>query len=142
VSLWSAIRGWFTPKPDEFVHWGQTPGWLLIDEAPPQPSTAVKAAAILGTAGDTLRDRDAAYKGSDQLYASVMAAMFPDGVQLRNERDHHRFHLFMLAMVKVTRYARNWDQGHADSLIDLAAYAGMLAALDEGVPPVPGQVPI
>jgi hypothetical protein len=112
-------------------------------KAPP-PSTAIQAASILGTAADTLRDRDAIYKASDKLYSAVMAAMFPDGVRLETSRDHHRFHLFMLAMVKVTRYARNWEEGHTDSLIDLAAYAGMLAAVDRGVgrvAPGNGEVP-
>lgn len=99
-------------------------------------STATRAARLLDVVGDTLRDRDAAYKGSDQLYADVMARLFPEGVELRDARDHHRFHLFMLMMVKVTRYARNWKEGHDDSLTDLAAYAAMLAAVDQFPPEV------
>lgn len=94
-------------------------------------STATEAAAILAEASGTLLERDEEYKGSDELYANVMAAMFPAGVTFRSAGDHHRFHLFMLIMVKVTRYARNWSVGHPDSLIDLAAYAGMLAAIDQ-----------
>jgi hypothetical protein len=94
-------------------------------------STATKGAAILGVVADTLRDRDADYKGADEMYASVMHALFPDGVGAGSPEEHHRFHLFMLMIVKVTRYARNWDRGHADSLTDLAAYAAMLASLDE-----------
>lgn len=93
-------------------------------------SAATQAAVILRGAANTLINRDADYKASDQLYADVMAALFPDGLELRSAHDHHRFHLFMLMMVKVTRYVRNWDGGHSDSLIDLAAYAGMLAAID------------
>lgn len=97
-------------------------------------STATRAARLLDVVGDTLRDRDAVYKGSDDLYARVMAAMFPGGVELKTGHDHHRFHLFVLMMVKVTRYARNWNEGHTDSLTDLAAYAAMLSAVDQFPP--------
>lgn len=94
-------------------------------------SAATQGAAILRRSADTLINRDADYKASDQLYANVMAALFPDGVELQSTHDHHRFHLFMLLMVKVTRYVRNWEGGHPDSLIDGAAYIAMLAALDQ-----------
>lgn len=92
-------------------------------------STAIRAAAILEEAGATLRERDADYKASDALYARVMTELLPD-VAIRSKEDHHRFHIFMLMMVKVTRYAKNWETGHPDSLTDLIAYTGMLAALD------------
>lgn len=94
-------------------------------------STAQRAASLLYRTANTLRERDAVYKGSDALYAETMAVLFPDGVVLADAQDHHRFHIFMLMMVKVTRYARNWEIGHPDSLTDLAAYATMLAALDK-----------
>lgn len=94
-------------------------------------TTAIRAAAILELAADTMKERDADYKGSDALYAQVMAVLFPEGIELVTIRDQHRFHIFMLMMVKVTRYVRNFKEGHADSLIDLAAYSGMLAALDQ-----------
>jgi hypothetical protein len=99
-------------------------------------SAATEGADILREIVGTLLSRDADYKGSDEMLAAVMAALFPHGVSLRSSRDHHRFHLFMLAMVKVTRYARNWENGHDDSLRDLAAYSAMLLAIDrQGEPP-------
>lgn len=103
-------------------------------------TTAERAAAILEGVHDTLLDRDAEYRGSDLMYAELMAVLFPSGLELVSAHDHHRFHLFMLAMVKVTRYARNWNEGgHADSLTDLAAYAAMLKAVDaSGDPGQPG----
>ena len=93
-------------------------------------STAQDARDILQGVIDTLQSRDAEYRGSDKLYADVMAVLFPQGFTIDNARDHHRAHLFMLMIIKVTRYARNWREGHPDSLIDLAAYSAMLAALD------------
>jgi hypothetical protein len=97
----------------------------MVDE-----STATKAATILEAAAAVLRERDADYKGSDLMYAQLMGILFPDGIEIFRTQDHHRFHIFMLMMVKVTRYAKNWDKGHPDSLTDLIAYTGMLAALD------------
>ena len=95
-----------------------------------KPSTATRAADILARVRATLLERDALYKGSDRMYAKVMADLFPHGVNLETERDHHRFHIFMLMIVKVTRYASNFGQPHADSLTDLAAYSAMLDAID------------
>lgn len=101
-------------------------------------TTGLRASRLLQNASRVMQERDQAYRGSDQLYAEVMAALFPDGVTLKTEADHHRFHIFMLAMVKVTRYARNWEAGHDDSLTDLINYAAMLQAIDRAgaVPPV------
>jgi len=97
-------------------------------------STATDAAAILEGAARTLRERDADYQGADALYARTINVLFPEGVVLASERDHHRFHLMMLLVVKLTRYVNNWEEGHPDSLIDLAAYAGMLQAVDQRKP--------
>jgi hypothetical protein len=36
----------------------------------------------------------------------------------------------MLAMVKFTRYANNWEKGHQDSIRDAAVYCAMLEAVD------------
>lgn len=93
-------------------------------------STAQRGVDILRRVIGVMEARDADYKGSDAMYAAVMGALFPDGVTLASVRDQHRYHIFMLMMVKVTRYARNWKDGHEDSLLDLAAYSSMLAAID------------
>jgi hypothetical protein len=93
-------------------------------------STATEGADALKRVASILLSRDADYKGSDEMLAAVMSDLFPNGVTLATPEEHHRFHIFMLMIVKVTRYARNWEGGHEDSLCDLAAYAGMLIALD------------
>jgi hypothetical protein len=83
-----------------------------------------KAAAIF-------RDRNPTYGENWRKVGPVMTALFPEGVSLRSEMDHARFHILMLIVVKLTRYANAWEKGgHADSLDDLAVYAAMLAEID------------
>ena len=98
-----------------------------------RPTTAVQAAGLLSAAAETMLERDGRYRGSDALYARVMACLFPDGVELKSQHDQHRFHIFMLLVVKLTRYVRNWEHGHTDSLTDLINYGAMLQALDQGL---------
>lgn len=63
-----------------------------------------------------------------------MAALFPDGVKLETKEDHNRFHIFMLVLVKLSRYCVNWEQGgHQDSIHDAAVYCAMLESIDEGI---------
>ena len=65
------------------------------------------------------------------MVGKLMQAMFPDGIKLDSQEDHNKFHLFMLAIVKLSRYAINYDQGHKDSLDDMIVYLSMVAALDD-----------
>lgn len=95
-----------------------------------RPSTAIRAAGLLQAASSTMLERDGKYRGADDLYAKLMAVLFPD-LRLRTLEDHHRFHLLMLLIVKLTRYIRSWDGGHDDSLIDLVNYGAMLLAVDQ-----------
>ena len=104
------------------VHWGN------------RPSTAVRAAGLLQAAAEVLLQRDGSYRGADAMYADVMARLFPEGVRLESAHDHHRFHLLMLLVVKLTRYVRNYDEGHHDSLTDLVNYGAMLQAIDRERP--------
>lgn len=80
---------------------------------------------------DLFAERNAVYKDNFRMVGRIMQAMFPDGVELSSEEDHNKFHLFMLAIVKLSRYAINYDQGHKDSLDDMIVYLSMVAALDD-----------
>ena len=93
-------------------------------------STASEAANLLRSIADTLEERDAEYKGSDEMYAHTIKALFPNGITLTTDYDHHRFHILMLIIVKLTRYCTNFAEAHADRLVDGAAYMGMLSVLD------------
>jgi hypothetical protein len=82
------------------------------------------AANILEQAGATFRERNAAYKDNADNVGKVMAALFPDGVQIKTAADHKMYHLFELIIVKLTRFA-NSGLTHDDSIHDAIVYAAM-----------------
>jgi hypothetical protein len=61
-----------------------------------------------------------------------MAALFPEGVELKSPSDFTRFALFAQAHGKLVRYAARFAAGgHPDSLDDTAVYAQILRFVDE-----------
>jgi hypothetical protein len=86
--------------------------------------------ALLEQAALLFRTRGKEYSYNYLAMGDAMTTLFPEGVQLKTPRDHLRFHLLVLMMVKVTRYSFNWREGHPDSLKDLAVYTAMLEAVD------------
>ena len=87
---------------------------------------------ILSQAHDVYRDRNAEYKDNFRTVGRVMVALFPDGrPPLKTAEDYDRWHIFELLIVKLTRYANNYDQPHEDSLLDQLPYLGILGALDQ-----------
>lgn len=74
--------------------------------------------------------RNAVYKDNYLMVGRIMKAMFPEGLTLVTEEDHNKFHLFMLAIVKLSRYAVNYDKGHEPSVEDLIVYMAMVQSLD------------
>lgn len=91
----------------------------------------MKADAILAEAAKTYAKRNAIYKDNFRTVGPAMAALFPEGVVLKSDDEHGRWHLFNLMMVKMSRYAMQWyEGGHADSLRDIAVYAAMLEQMD------------
>lgn len=85
---------------------------------------------ILSEAAETFRTRNAKYKSNYLMVGQLMATLFPDGITLKTAHDHNRFHLFMLMLVKVSRYAIQWDDPHQDSIRDAAVYAAMVEMVD------------
>ena len=75
-------------------------------------------------------DRNAVYGDNFRMVGKVMVSLFPNGMVLKTEEDHNKYHLFVLKIVKLTRYAVNYRQGHMDSLDDDIIYTAMIAALD------------
>lgn len=100
---------------------------ILADVAQPEP---MNAADILQGAADTFRARNAVYKDNADNVGKVMAALFPDGVQLKTANDHKMYHLFELIIVKLTRFA-NSGLKHNDSIHDMAVYAAMCEVLTD-----------
>lgn len=80
---------------------------------------------------DLFAERNAVYKDNFRMVGKLMEAMFPEGITLKTADDHNKFHLFMLKIVKLSRYAINYEQGHVDSSDDDIVYTAMVAALDE-----------
>lgn len=79
-------------------------------------------------------ERNAIYGSNYREVGQIMAALFPNGITLKTVDDHNRFHLFMLKIVKLTRYAKIYEEGgHEDSMEDDIVYSAMVAALDREV---------
>lgn len=94
----------------------------------PKPDTPQSAADILAAMADTFRERNAVYKDNYKTVGKVMAALFPNGIELNTEADHNFYHLFELAIVKLTRFT-NSGLRHKDSIHDIAVYSAMLELL-------------
>lgn len=94
----------------------------------------LEAGSILRTAADTFDERNKTYGENFRAVGRVMKALFPEGIGMLTEDDHNRFHIFMLCVVKLTRYAQNYHQGgHLDSAVDSSVYWAMLAAIDQEI---------
>jgi hypothetical protein len=83
---------------------------------------------ILQAAAETFRERNAVYKDNHVKVGEMMAALFPDGITLKNASDFQRWHLFELMIVKITRFV-NGNMEHHDSIRDIAVYAAMIESL-------------
>ena len=87
---------------------------------------------MLRESAQTFEERNKVYGDNYRKFGRVMAAIFPEGIEIRTPEDHNRFGVFVQMVGKVTRYAENFNRGgHADSLLDLAVYSQMLRELDE-----------
>lgn len=92
------------------------------------------AAEFLREGAQTFEDRNKVYGNNYLNVGGAMAALFPDGVTLKTADDHNRFHIFMLGIVKLSRYCNNWsNNGHADSIHDNTVYSAMLESIDEEI---------
>lgn len=86
---------------------------------------------ILTEAAATFKARNAVYGDNYKRVGEVMVALFPNGVTLKTTHDWERMHIFLLGIVKQTRYCNNWEQGgHADSIRDNTVYSAMLESID------------
>jgi hypothetical protein len=86
---------------------------------------------ILHEATALFKERSAAYRDNHERLANTLVAMFPEGITLKTAQDHARFILFVLTLVKQTRYAVQWEHGHQDSIQDAIVYLALLAVWDK-----------
>jgi hypothetical protein len=100
----------------------------------PIPEELPRADHYLSEAAKTFAQRRAVYGENYRAVGRVMKALFPDGLPLESVEDHNRHHIFVLMVVKLTRYAEQWDNGgHEDSLLDLSVYSAMLVSIDNEI---------
>jgi hypothetical protein len=103
---------------------------------------ATNVVAQLREAADVFQERAAVYKDNYAKVGNVMMALFPEGApELQTAEQFNRWHLFELAIVKLTRFANNYEEGHEDSLVDMVVYLEMVLALykeRERLAPKPG----
>ncbi len=74
------------------------------------------------------------YKDDYKRIGAIWQELMPDGITLKTQADFNRFSILLMILAKVSRYARNFDKGHDDSLSDLAVYSMMLKELDDSLP--------
>lgn len=90
-----------------------------------------KAHDILREAAQTYEERNKVYGDNYIRVGEVMQSHFPDGLFVRTADDWNRLHIFLLGVVKDTRYVTNWSVGgHADSIRDRTVYSAMLEEID------------
>ena len=90
-------------------------------------------AQILEAAAKTFAAKNKEYGENWRRVGPTLMALFGgESTTLSSEKDHERFHILMLIVVKLTRYVVNWEKGgHKDSIHDAAVYAAMLEAIDD-----------
>ncbi len=89
---------------------------------------------FLSEGAATFKARNAVYGNNYLNVGNAMAGLFPDGITLKTADDHNRFHIFMLGIVKLSRYANSFSKGgHADSSHDNTVYSAMLESIDEEI---------
>ena len=94
----------------------------------------LKANEILEQAAKLYAERNAVYGDNFRRVGPILKELFPEGIVLKDCEEQTRYHIFMLIIVKLTRYAVNWYAGgHQDSIRDAAVYCAMLEQIDAGI---------
>jgi hypothetical protein len=79
----------------------------------------------------TFSERNKTYGDNYIQHGKVMKALFPNGVDLRTEKEYNRFGVVNMMVAKLTRYSQGWPSAHQDSIHDLGVYSFMLESLDD-----------
>jgi hypothetical protein len=95
------------------------------------------AAEFLIDAAATFKEKNGTYGDNYLNVGKAMVAFFPNGIEVKTADDWNRLHIFLLQIVKLTRYCNNWiavDEKHAfarsDSMHDNTVYSAMLESID------------
>ena len=88
----------------------------------------MKPDQILKDMAKMFKERQKVYGDNWLMIGHVLEQMFPNGLVLNTADDFNRFHLFLMAQVKLTRLA-NTKINHQDSARDAGVYSAMLESL-------------
>ena len=90
-------------------------------------------ADILRGMAETYEEKAKEYGERQYLHiGKMLEVMYPNGLTLKGADEFNRLHLFILMMVKISRYSQNFKRGgHQDSTHDLAVYTSMLEAFED-----------
>lgn len=102
--------------------------YFTIEDA--RTAREMPALPFLERMSRTYKERRGTYGASEQKFADIAMAFFPDGLALKSRTSWVRFGLFFQILSKLSRYTRNWEEPHVDSIHDVGPYAGMLEAED------------
>ena len=88
---------------------------------------------LLQDAAKTFAERDKVYGSAYKRQGKVLAALFPNGLNLITEEDFCKFALLSMIVGKVNRWTTAFSSRnkHEDSLHDLGIYAFMLQEIEE-----------
>lgn len=80
---------------------------------------------------DIIEERNKVYGNNFEQFGSVIAELFPKGIDLKTPQDWNRLGIIVQIVSKLTRYAQNFNKGgHRDSLQDLSNYSMILQYMD------------
>lgn len=100
----------------------------MREAAPVAALKETTAADVLQSMAETFRERNKVYGDNYKMVAKLMQVLFPRGVPPELVVQDH-FHLFELALVKLSRYAIS-NLTHVDSAHDGAVYLAMCEAFN------------
>jgi hypothetical protein len=100
----------------------------MREAAPVAAPKQTTAADVLQSMAETFRERNKVYGDNYKMVAKLMQVLFPRGVPPELVVQDH-FHLFELALVKLSRYAIS-NLTHVDSAHDGAVYLAMCEAFN------------
>ena len=104
-------------------------GWSKREDIVPLAS--FPALAEIAEAEVTYRERRGTYGPSEQRFADLALALFPEGLTLTTRSDWVRYGLFHMMLSKLARYTKDFHTPHVDSMHDTIVYAAMLTTEDK-----------
>ena len=95
-------------------------------------SNSSKPAEQLRESADLFESKNKEYGNGYKEFGKIMMEFFPDGIEVKNQKDASRFAMLNIIIAKLDRYCKNFHKGgHADSLVDISVYSAMLKELDD-----------